>query len=37
VRLCVVNPVFQAGGYQFFQWEDMMERMPPIPSPPTTV
>jgi hypothetical protein len=30
VRLCVVNLVFQAGGYQFFQWEDMMEQMPPI-------
>jgi hypothetical protein len=22
--------VFQAGGCQFFQWEDMMEQMPPI-------
>jgi hypothetical protein len=30
VRLCVVNLVFQAGGCQFFQWEDMMEQMPPI-------
>jgi hypothetical protein len=40
VRLCVVNLVFQAGGCQFFQWEDMMEQMPPIPavsSPPTTI
>jgi hypothetical protein len=40
VRLCVVNLVFQLGGYQFFQWEDMMEQMTPIPvvpSPPTTV
>jgi hypothetical protein len=39
-RLCVVNLVFQARGYQFFQWEDMMEQMPTIPivpSPPTTV
>jgi hypothetical protein len=37
--LCVVNLAFQAGGCQFFQWEDM-EQMPPIlvvPSPPTAV
>jgi hypothetical protein len=40
VRLCVVNLALQAGGCQFFQWEDMMEQMPPIlvvPSPPTAV
>jgi hypothetical protein len=37
VRLCIVNLVFQAEGCQFFQWEDMMEQMPPIPSPPTAV
>jgi hypothetical protein len=30
-RLCVVNLVFQVGGCQFFQWEDMMEQMPTIP------
>jgi hypothetical protein len=30
MRLCVVNLVFQAGGCQFFQWEDMIELMPPI-------
>jgi hypothetical protein len=36
-RLCVVNFVLQAGGCQFFQWEDMMEQMPPIPLPPTAV
>jgi hypothetical protein len=33
--------VFQAGGCQFFQWEDMMEQMPPInpivPPPPITI
>jgi hypothetical protein len=29
--------VFQAEGCQFFQWEDIMEQMPPIPSPPITV
>jgi hypothetical protein len=32
--------VFQAGGCQFFQWEDMMEQMPRIPIvplPPTTI
>jgi hypothetical protein len=32
--------MFQARGCQFFQWENMMEQMPPIlvaPSPPTTV
>jgi hypothetical protein len=32
--------VFQVRGYQFFQWEDMMEQMPPIPvvpSPPIAV
>jgi hypothetical protein len=32
--------VFQAEGCQFFQWEDMIEQMPPIlvvPLPPTTV
>jgi hypothetical protein len=40
VGLCVVNLVFKVGGCQFFQWEDMMEQMPPIsivPSPPTVV
>jgi hypothetical protein len=37
VRLCIVNLVFQAEGCQFFQWEDMMEQMSPIPSPPTAV
>jgi hypothetical protein len=40
VRLCVVHLVFQAGGCQFFQWEDMMEQMPPILVvflPPTAV
>jgi hypothetical protein len=41
VRDCVVNLVFQAGGYQFFQWEDMMEQISPINFivhlPPTTV
>jgi hypothetical protein len=39
-RLCVVNFVFQVRCCQFFQWEDMMEQMPPIPivpSPATTV
>jgi hypothetical protein len=34
-RLCVVNLVFQARGYQFFQWEDMMEQMPTIPIVPS--
>jgi hypothetical protein len=29
--------VLQVGGCQFFQWEDMMEQMPPIPSPPIVV
>jgi hypothetical protein len=32
--------VFHDRGYQFFQWEDMMEQMPPIhivSLPPTTV
>jgi hypothetical protein len=33
--------VFQARGCQFFQWEDMMEQMPPInpivPPPPITI
>jgi hypothetical protein len=28
VRLSIVNLVFQTGGCQFFQWEDMMEHMP---------
>jgi hypothetical protein len=40
MRLCVVNLVFHAGACQFFQCEDMMEKMSPIlvvPSPPTTV
>jgi hypothetical protein len=37
VRLCVVNLVLQAGGCQFFQWEDMIEQIPPIASPPTAV
>jgi hypothetical protein len=37
VRLCVVNLVFHARGCQFFQWEDMMVQMPPIPSSPTVV
>jgi hypothetical protein len=40
VRLCAVNLVFQAGGCQFFQWEDMMEQMSPIlivPWPPITI
>jgi hypothetical protein len=40
VRPCVANLVFQAGGCQFFQWEHMMEQMPPnpiVPSPPTAV
>jgi hypothetical protein len=37
MRLCVVNLVLQAGGCQFFQWDDMMEQMPPIPSCPTAV
>jgi hypothetical protein len=40
VRLCVVNLVFQAGGCQFFQWEDMMEQMLTIhvvPSPPIAI
>jgi hypothetical protein len=32
--------MFQAGGCQFFHWEDMMEQMPSthvVPSSPTTV
>jgi hypothetical protein len=29
-----VDLVFQAGGCQFFKWEDMMEQMPPIPAVP---
>jgi hypothetical protein len=33
----VVNLVFQAEACQFFQREDMMEQMPPIPLPPTAV
>jgi hypothetical protein len=37
VRLCVVNPMLQAIGCQFFQWEDMIEQMPPIPSLPTAI
>jgi hypothetical protein len=40
VRLRVVNLVFQARVYQFFQWEDKIEQMSPIhvvPSPCTTV
>jgi hypothetical protein len=37
MRLCVVNLVSQGRGYQFFQWKDMMEQMPPIPSPHTAV
>jgi hypothetical protein len=40
VRLCVVNLMFWVGGCKFFQWEDRMEQMPPIPvvpSPPTAV
>jgi hypothetical protein len=35
VRLCVVNLVFQAKGCHFFQWEDLMEQMPPIPIVPS--
>jgi hypothetical protein len=27
--------MFQAEGCQFFQWEDMMEQMPPIPPVPS--
>jgi hypothetical protein len=37
VRLCVVNLMFWAGGCQFFPWEDMMQQMPPIPSPPIAI
>jgi hypothetical protein len=41
VRDCVVNLVFQAGGCQFFQWEDMMEQISRINLivhlPPTAV
>jgi hypothetical protein len=29
--------VLYAIGCQFFQWEDMMEQMPFIPSPPAAV
>jgi hypothetical protein len=29
--------VLQARGCQFFQWEDMMEHIPPIPSPPIAI
>jgi hypothetical protein len=32
----IINLVFQAGGCQFFQWEDMMEHMPSIPTVPPT-
>jgi hypothetical protein len=27
--------MFQTGGCQFFQWDDMMEQMPPIPVVPS--
>jgi hypothetical protein len=37
VRDCVVNLIFQARGWQFFQLEDIIEQMPPIHSPPTAV
>jgi hypothetical protein len=30
-----VNLVFQAGGCLFFQWEDIMEQMSPIPTVPS--
>jgi hypothetical protein len=29
--------MFQGRGYQFFQWKDMMEQMPPIPSSHTAI
>jgi hypothetical protein len=29
--------MFWAGGCQFFPWEDMMQQMPPIPSPPIAI
>jgi hypothetical protein len=32
----VCNLVFQVGCCQFFQWEDMMEQMPPIPLVPSS-
>jgi hypothetical protein len=33
----IVNLVFQAGGCQFFQWEDMMEQISLVPAAPTAI